>query len=593
MLLNRISFLTLFSLSITLLPCFLSGSAFAQEMPADPVFDVQALIATPLNPRTMKQTEKDGIVTEEVMFHSETDEAAPDGNKDVEIFGYFAYPVGGKNLPAFIWNQAGLGQASTYFTDLGAKRGYAVLCIDMPMPHYRSTGGYPITMPTELPADLHRVPFYHGAVALLKAVSYLQARPEVDKDRIGMAGSSWGGLYTTLMVGLDPRLKAGAAMFGTGNLQLGNAWWDTTGQSAKYDAAFRERWRTTLDPAWRLQFSKTPIAWFTGTNDHFCWMPDIMETYKMAAGPKHLTLLPNWDHGLTPTLDSQVFEWLDVYLKGKPAFDEVTPIEVTREGNDLVARWTFSGPRPVHSAQVFFSHDGVGMAAGTDWPNRHWIMAPATIKDNTCTAKLPDNTLPYYAGGTVIDNDGFYYSTPLLHMTPEQGSFKTPTAVVDYDGAGEWGSFEPDAITFIMAMTVARSVTVATDAHDGKQSVMLKPGKNDFRDLRYTGGVPHRLTAYLKAGSPGAGLPAGSKPISVTVTVGGTFDGRRQAEEKTFEIGKDWTPVAIDFTPPAVVYGDLSVDFALPPGATALLDSVSFKLVGLVVKVPTEEEPRP
>src|SRR5436190_11900617 len=50
----------------------------------DPVFDVQALIATPLNPRTLKSSERDGIVTEEVRFHSERD-----GEKDVEIFAFF------------------------------------------------------------------------------------------------------------------------------------------------------------------------------------------------------------------------------------------------------------------------------------------------------------------------------------------------------------------------------------------------------------------------------------------------------------------------------------------------------------------------
>jgi dienelactone hydrolase len=86
---------------------------------------------------------------------------------------------------------------------------------------------------------------------LLKAVSYLESRPEVDKDRIGMGGSSWGGFFTTLMVRVDPRLKAGACLFGTGNLQLGNAWWDGQSRHGRKPPtlAERERWRKTLD-AW-------------------------------------------------------------------------------------------------------------------------------------------------------------------------------------------------------------------------------------------------------------------------------------------------------------------------------------------------------
>ena len=104
----------------------------------DPVFpDVKALYSTPLNARVLKTTEKDGIVIEEVMYHSEMD-----GTNRVDIFGLFGYPKGGKHLPAFVWNQSGLMQATAYFVELGAKRGYAVLCIDFPFKGYRSTGGY-------------------------------------------------------------------------------------------------------------------------------------------------------------------------------------------------------------------------------------------------------------------------------------------------------------------------------------------------------------------------------------------------------------------------------------------------------------------
>src|ERR1043166_4900606 len=204
----------------------------------DPVFDFIALSATPLDARVLKTTEKDGIVTEEIMYHSEMD-----GTNRVDIFAFFSYPKGAAKLPAFVWNQGGLAQAGTYWTEFGAKRGYATLCIDFPMPGYRSTGGYPIVSGLELGDDPKKAPIYHGAIALLKAVSFLQSRKEVDKDRIGMAGSSWGGFYTTLMAGIDPRLNACTAMFGTGSLQLGNSWWDSWGKRSQGDAAFRERGR--------------------------------------------------------------------------------------------------------------------------------------------------------------------------------------------------------------------------------------------------------------------------------------------------------------------------------------------------------------
>ncbi len=375
--------------SVTLLVWPVSG------LPAsDPVFDVQSVIAPPLHSRTLRSIEKQGIVTEEVRFHSE-----PDGEKEVSIFAYFSYPKGGRKLPAVIWNPGGLSQASTVWTEPPARRGYAVLCIDFPQPGYRSTGGYPINAGLTLGEDPRKAPIYHGAVALLRAVSYLETRPEVDRDRIGMGGSSWGGFFTSLMIGIDPRLKAGACLYGTGSLHLGNAWWDGQSRHGKQPPtqAERERWRTTLDPAGRLQKRRTPIAWFTGTNDGFYFMPAVMKTYELAAGPKHLTLLPNWDHALPPSFhDELVYAWLDVHLKGGPAFLKPADLEVNRDGNGLTAQWTVKGDAT--AAHLIASYGDAG-----NWQGRYWHTFKAEINSNTCRATFPAGTLPCYVSGSVSD----------------------------------------------------------------------------------------------------------------------------------------------------------------------------------------------
>jgi dienelactone hydrolase len=525
--------------------------------PPDPVFDVAALIATPLNPRTLKTTEKDGIVTEEIMFHSEKD-----GDKDVEIFGILCYPKGASKLPAFVWNQGGLYQATPYFPELGAKHGYVGLCIDFPLPGYRSTGGYGITGGLDLTPDLHKAPIYHGAVALLKAVSYLQSRPEVDKDRIGMAGSSWGGFYTTMMAGIDPRLKVASAMFGTGSLQLGNNWWDSGGQSVKHDAAERERWRTTLDPAWRLQWSKTPISWTSGTDDTFYWMPALMQSYAMAAGPKHLALLPNWNHALNPHLDEEVFAWLDTYLQGKPAFLQVTPVKVEKNGKDLVAQWSFSGPRTPTHAELILSYGEPGT-----WTSRYWSTLPATITDHTCTVKLPVTSTPYYISGTVVDADEFRYSTPLLYVKPTDFKLPlNPPNVTDFNGAGEWGDFEENQVTY-MKLHGFGYPPVVPGGKTGKQAGQLKAGATTaISPLLYAPGVAQRLTAFLKA----------DKPVQVTVALNGSFDARPLKQEQQFNIGTVWTPITLDYLPPNAVAGGLSVAFTVPEGATVLVDDIEF-----------------
>ncbi|MFM8468492.1 MAG: alpha/beta hydrolase family protein [Limisphaerales bacterium] len=523
---------------------------------ADPVFDLAKLLATPLNPRTTKTTEQDGIVTEEVMFHSEMD-----GEKRVEIFAFFSYAKGKRALPAFIWNQGGLGQASSYWTIFGAKRGYAALCIDFPMPGYRSTGGYPIVSSLEAGPDPQRAPIYHGAVALLKAVSYLESRAEVDRNRIGMCGSSWGGFYTTLMTGVDPRLKVGSAMFGTGSLQLGNSWWFGGGPNPKYDAATREHWRTTLDPAFRLAQSKTPIGWFTGANDQFYWMPALMETHRLAAGPKHLTILPNWNHGLTPTADEQVFAWLDVHLKGAPPFNTVGPLRLVRRGLTVRAEWDFAGPRELAGADLILSHGN-----SVNWVSRYWQTLPAQINGEVCSVELPPSPWPFFIGGAVTDRAGFRYSTPLLRVDADP---RHAQAKLSYDGCGLWGGFEPEGVGQLKASGFwDNAVAINTDpAHvkAGQQSAIIK-AKGKFHPVQFTMVVPHQLTSWLKSATE----------TEIKIELAGVFDSKPRKQEATVKAGPAWSEVTMNFSPPVALTATLSLNLTAPPGSVVYLDEVKF-----------------
>jgi dienelactone hydrolase len=524
----------------------------------DPVFDVQALISTPLNARILKSSEREGVITEEVMFHSEQD-----GEKDVEIFAYFSYPKdgpkGGQKLPAFIWNQGGLGQASAGATEPGAKRGYAALCIDFPQPGYRSTGGYPINTGLDLPADPRQAPIYHGAVALLKAVSYLESRSEVDKDRIGMAGSSWGGFFTTLMIGIDPRLKVGACFYGTGNLQLGNAWWDGRSQNGRQppSPAERERWSTTLDPAWRLPTKKTPIAWLTGTNDEFYLMPCVMRSYEMAAGAKQLMLVPNWHHALPPELhDEQVYAWLDAFLQQKPLSLKVSPVVVKNDNGRLIARWDFQGDG--RTADLIASYGDAG-----NWRGRYWHTLKAGIKGQSCQSELPASTLPCYISGAVVDNGGIRCSTPLVRVDAAALGVKASVPVPDYDGCAEWGGFEEASLAYLTRHDRSGQTRwiprVSHDAKEGQQSAILNPGITTLAPILSTATVPHRFRCFLKA----------DKPAAVTVQLA--------SEQKRQLVANDWTEVVMDWTPPNTLMGGVSASITVPPGADVLVDAVSFR----------------
>lgn len=570
------SILMFLSVQFMLAATMILGGANKPAQAADAVYDVKAILATPLNPETTKKTVQNGIVTEEVKFHSEMD-----GEKSVDIFAYFSYPEGGKNLPAFIWNQGGLYQAGTYWTEFGAMRGYAALCIDFPLPGYRSTGGYNITSNIALDyTDPRQHPIYHGAVALLKAVSYLESRTDVvDKNRIGMCGSSWGGFYTTYMVGLDSRLKAGSAMFGCGSLQLGCSWFEGKPQ----DAEQAMKWAATLDPAFRLPETKTPMNWCATTNDNFYWMPALMDSYNRLGGPKHLALLPNWDHAMTPNMDDEIFAFLDVYLKGAPPLDEVTPLTVKQVGNELVAQWNAGGPRKIKSAELYLSPGDDG-----NWRYRPWTVLPASMVNTstglTCGVKLPASSMPYYVIGTVIDENAYKSSTPLLRVNPADFKMPAATAVPAVDGCREWGDFEesqtkmPEDYAKWSDADRAQNTKgyvplhgygcppLSPDAHTGKQAAVIQ-GSVGMPPARFIAGVPQQISCWMKA----------EKPAEVTIAFHEMADKRPYDAAKTFTVGTGWTQVTLDILPIAGYDTGAMLTFAAPKDVKVLLDTVTLK----------------
>jgi dienelactone hydrolase len=531
------------SLLLLMLP--LAGLA-AEET----IFDVPALTATPLNAKTLKVAEREGIVTEEVRFHSETD-----GDKDVEIFAYFSYPKDARKLPAFIWNPGGLGQASPGFTEVPARRGYAVLCIDFPQPGYRSTGNYPINTGLELGADPKQAPIYHGAVALLKAVSYLTSRAEVDRERIGMAGSSWGGFFTTLMIGIDPRLKAGSCLYGTGSLQLGNIWWDGP-QRPNKSREERERWRQTLDPAWRLPTKNTPIAWFTGTNDKFYLLPAIMKSYEMAAGAKHLCLVPNWDHALPSEFpNEQVYAWLDVHLRGQTPFPTVSPVVVANMSGRLVASWRYEGEAV--AADLIASYGDAG-----NWQARYWHTFKATIVDHHCRVELPAAALPCFVSGAVVAANGIRSSTPLVRADSSALGITSAESVPDFDGCSEWGGFEESHMAYLVQHNRSGQTRwtppLSFDAKEGQHAAILDTPRVVLPPILSVAAAAHRFSCFMKA----------DKPVRIGVQL--------DAEQQEFEIGSQWTEVAMNLTPANTLMGGIAATITSPPGATVLVDAIRF-----------------
>jgi cephalosporin-C deacetylase-like acetyl esterase len=183
---------------------------------------------TPLNAKVLGSTQADGFRIEKIFYESQPNFPVtallylPDAKPNPEPA---ANPNPQQKLPAIVIapGHGFTGKATDYtFASTFARSGFAVLSYDpigqgerlqYPDPDHpdqtllkASTGehGEAGLQPTLLGDALARTFAWDG----IRAVDYLQSRPEIDPNRIGAFGCSGGGTMTALLGALDPRVHA-------------------------------------------------------------------------------------------------------------------------------------------------------------------------------------------------------------------------------------------------------------------------------------------------------------------------------------------------------------------------------------------------
>jgi cephalosporin-C deacetylase-like acetyl esterase len=341
--------------------------------------------------QTIKSYNVGRVHAEEVYYLSRSYE-----RKSVLIFGYFCYPIhrSGK-LPAILLSHGGGGTASLERAVNWASRGYAVLAIDLPgkgenRSGSRSTGP---NMDVENLLRTQPDPSYnyliHAVAAARNGITFLSKRKEVDPDRIGMIGLSWGGVLTLLTNGQDNRLKAAVNVFGAGYIPEGCTWENIFNAMPVYD---KEVWEKYLDPKNFLATQHAPILFVTGTNDHCYYLTTFQKSYEEVKVAKNIWLIPNLRHKFLSSAQSPALTWLDQKLKRGGIFPEITVLSLFQKGMEKIiipVRATVSSS--IKNVRLYYAKGGP-----QQWTEKKWI-----------------ELVPYQEKGL------FYFAIPASLVNPE------------------------------------------------------------------------------------------------------------------------------------------------------------------------------
>ncbi len=337
--------------------------------------------------------------------------------KPVRVFGYYAYPAAHEGkLPALLLVHGGGGYATISRVTEAAGRGYAALSIDLPgkgplrESHSRSTGpDMTVKQIFTVKPTLESNYLYNAVLAQMRSISFLCSRPEVDPERIGLFGVSWGGATGLLTASIDKRVKCFVDLFGSGLLWEGSTWHD---YFTKLPEGEFQVWEDNFDASRYVSDISVPVLGVTGTNDNCYYLHRFMRTMRGIDPAPDLLLRANLDHKVDDAAHEAFYKWLDAQLKD--AHEDSPPslkslrIEATRDGVSVAIN--AGGKIAVRRAEV--CHGEVG---GSGWTNRRWKTEKCKLgpRRTWWTAEVKLSAPLTYLFATVHFEDGSALSTPV------------------------------------------------------------------------------------------------------------------------------------------------------------------------------------
>lgn len=367
--------------------CFAVPSLFAQTNRTSVPWDMEAFSQAP-KWSVLEQPKAEGLKA--ISFAG-----PPLQGKPTRVFAWLGIPPGQTNkVPAMVLIHGGGGTAFEEWVRLWMSRGYAAIAMDtcgqVPVGTYGhwvhdEQGGPPgwggldqIHWPRE---DQWT---YHAVADAILAHSLIRSLPEVDPERIGVSGISWGGYLTCIVAGVDRRFKLAVPVYGCGFYRQTIF----EGELNKLPPEDAERWMAWWDPSVYLGNADLPMLWVTGSNDFAYTLPALQLSYRLAKGPRTLCIRLRMPHGHGGAGENpeEIRVFADSFLKNGGPLPIITGSG--REGTNVWA--TFTSKVIVAKAELNYTKD-----TGR-WQDRKWETTPTELVDGRVAAGLPEGARVYY-----------------------------------------------------------------------------------------------------------------------------------------------------------------------------------------------------
>jgi dienelactone hydrolase len=372
----------------------------------------------PLDTKVVREWEKGGTVYRYVTFQIGTYKGEP-----ARMAAFYAFPKGGKSLPALLHMHGGGQRAFLHEVEFYAKRGYACLSINWGGremeeskkgdpntdwgavdPTQKNVPGYFNLKPGRKYLDPFDSPrnnnWYLLTLGARRGLTFLERQPEVDHEKLGVYGHSMGGNLTLYVAGSDSRVKAAAPSVGGSGFRTQH--WPLLPQhKPQLPNGDVKLFDATLGFESYAPNIAAPLLWLGATNDFHGIMDDTYRTGQLIPHKNvRYAFTPHMNHRFIPAFAVTRPLWFDQHLKGNFIFPKTPETQLIFGRNDHVPLLEV---RPDCSQEIAAVH--IYYSIDPDPRARFWRSAELKKASETLwTGRLPILSLdqPLFAFANVV-----------------------------------------------------------------------------------------------------------------------------------------------------------------------------------------------
>jgi len=342
-----------------------------------------------------------------------------------EVFCWYGIPETlerGEKAPAVVLVHGGGGTVFPEWVKKWTDRGYIAISIalegqvpgvkvpesklELKHPTTESSGphrkGFFLDLKTEKLADQW---FYHAVADIILSNSLLRSFPEVDQNKIGITGISWGGILTNVVTGIDNRFAFAIPVYGCGYLHEAPTY---IKQLEAHSPESKKFYLQNWEPSLYVPLQKQPTLFVNGSNDGHFSMNSFTKTYQASTSEKYMHVEYEMKHGHGPGWNvAEIYDFADYVTKGAPKPLKLTCSDYKK--NVIEYEGEIDKVFAYYTTKV------------ADWSGDKykWTETSVLISERIkeISIVLPEDAIYFFVNA--ISKDGKMYSTPMYQTVPK------------------------------------------------------------------------------------------------------------------------------------------------------------------------------